>query len=350
MVVIDDPRSFRAREGIAGPGYAARLAYQDDPALGRQVKAIAQDYALTVLTQWPVRNLDVHCFLIKAPKDGVLARLEQDDRVRWVQPFNDFTVQSVARSAAVPDPSASAAAKSLHALGRGMKIAVIDTSVDRNHPDLKFSSIQQKDFVGNRRGAAGEDHGTAVVGLIAAQPASANGLQGLASHTHIDALRGCWQDEDGVGRCNTLTLALALDAAIDIKPDVLNLSLTGSYDRILQTLVERLVAQGTFVVAAYDDQRAPEQRFPAPSDGLVYAYGAPQTGGAAAQDLAERLTENVFVVRGPHEAFTLAPMNGYDLVSGHSIAAPHVAVEAILLKQNQPEITHEQIRDQLVQP
>jgi len=98
-----------------------------------------------------------------------------------------------------------------------------------------------------------------------------------------------------------------LDAAIDLKPEVLNLSLTGGYDRVLEELLSVLLETGTIVIAAYDERRSPKARFPISQPGVVYAYGSV---GANVQPVNDEGT----VLSAPRHAMSLAPMAGYDLV------------------------------------
>ena len=344
MVVVEDPRSDRQRNNLGGPGYQTRLHYADDPALTRRVQSIARDHDLTVLTQWPVRNLKVLCFLIEKPSAEVLTRLEQDPRVKWVQPFNEFSLST--------DPSNSQPVDRVQHFtqqhpesGAGIRVAVIDTAADRTHPDLTRAMLQQHDFVGARDTSDAESHGTAVVGLIAARPHTDRGVRGLARNADVDLLRACWQEDDGPGKCNTLTLALALDAAIDLQPDILNLSLSGRHDRVLQALIEKLVQQGVLIIAAYDEVRQVDKRFPAPEPGIVYAYG--HNGRAGATPMPQAAGSEATVISAPREAFTTTPAGGYDLVSGHSIAAPQIAAIAACLMQRHPDSSRADIQAQL---
>lgn len=335
MVVIDDPRSERRKLGISGPGYSARFAYDDDPLLHQAAMLVADDHGLTILAEWPLRNLDVHCFAIAQPSDDTLTALENDARVRWVQPFNRFTVEiSGAAHLAANEAPIHQFFNNFSERGNNVKVAVIDTSADTSHPDLAQSRITEMNFAGNRGLSIKEAHGTAVVGLIASKPASPEGIAGLANNADVRLLRGCWEDGSGKGTCNTLTLALALDAAIDLRPAILNLSLTGPYDEVLNQLLTVLLNQNTLIVAAYDENRAAGERFPLPQTGVVYAYGIDGERTLAAP-------ENVLYA--PRHAISLAPNAGYELVSGHSIAAPHVTAMAACLIDHNPNADRQQI-------
>ena len=342
MIVIDDPRSERRRRGIRSPAYSTALAYHDDPALTRAAAELTTDHALTLVAQWPLRNLAVHCLVVEAPTTAVLKALNQDPRVRWVQPFNEFSTQGASQVSSVTGPqSMKALWSSVMGQGAGVRIAVIDTAIDQSHPDLSKSSVRQFNFAGSRGRPGEEEHGTAVVGLISAMPRQAQGVTGFAHEADVQVLRACWQTEGtAVGKCNTLTLALALDAAIDLKPEVLNLSLTGQYDKVLEELIAVLLESGTIVIAAYDEHRASAERFPAARAGVVYAYGAANAG-------AQPHDRDGIVLHGPRHAMSLAPMAGYDLVSGHSIAAPHISALAARLIESQPDASREQILNQL---
>ncbi len=352
IVVIDDPRSERRKRGVSGPGYAARLDYKDDPLLHQRAAAIAADHGLSILSQWPLRNLNVHCFAIVQPADEVLDALQNDERVRWVQPFNSFAMKmndiDTASSESPVNQFSQQFFNEISQRGNNVNIAVIDTSADTSHPDLIRSRVTQANFAGQRGLQTKEAHGTAVVGLIAAKPASPQGISGFANEANVHLLRGCWQNAVGKRVCNTLTLALAFDAAIDLQPDILNLSLTGPYDKVLDKLLTVLLNKNTLVVAAYDENRTAKKRFPLQQPGVIYAYGI-------ARDIARDIdgesnhpvAENIFYA--PKYAISLAPMAGYELVSGHSIATPRIAAMAACLISHHPRATRQQIVTHLKQ-
>ncbi len=342
VVVVKDPRSERRRLGLSGPGYQARLAYQDDPSLRRLTSALASEYELSVLTQWPIKTLEVHCFVIERPPADRLAALEQDPRVRWVQPFNEYEMKSSPAVSVSNAPStlANRFIETFDARGEGVRVVVVDTSADQEHPGLSRARLHHQNFAGSRGALGAEPHGTAVVGLIAAAPGEMqDGVRGIAPDAEVHLLRGCWQESQrSGGRCNTLTLALALDAAVAVEPDIVNLSLSGPADRVLDELTRKLLDQGSIIVSAFDEQRSPERRFPMPRDGVVYAYGL--------SDEQPR-PDSERVLFAPRHAFSLIPEGGYDLVSGHSIASPQLAGMAAVLIEQFPEANRADILDSL---
>ncbi|MEM9397577.1 MAG: S8 family serine peptidase [Pseudomonadota bacterium] len=340
MVVIKDPRSERHRRGINAPGYSPAYGYADDPALDRAGKAIAQKYSLTLLAQWPLRNLPVLCLVIEEPNEEVIKALRADAEVEWIQAFNEFTTQTTPERLNLGfEPIFTDAQEK----GAGVTVAVIDTSVDTTHPSLQGSMLRQQNFAGSPERIGSESHGTAVVGLIAAQPQAGTKMLGIATDATVEVLRACWQaTEEAKGRCNTLTLALALDRAVDLAPQILNLSITGPADPVLEKLIEKLLASGTLVVAAFDEALHETQRFPRHRTGVAYAFGT--NGDTTGLPLSN---EEAVLLTAPRHALSLAPAARYDLVSGHSVAAPQVSGLAARLMASKPGASREEILQEL---
>lgn len=340
LIVIKDPRSERRRRGVPTPAYGNSVNYTQDPMLLRSGKKIAAEHQLNLLAQWPIRNLNVHCLVVEKPDAETLKAIKQDPVVEWVQPFNEFSTLS---APGVGEAYANGWADLPTHSGEGITIAVIDTSVDRAHPALKGSMVRQQNFAGASGELGDEPHGTAVVGLIAAQPGKVKGVSGLAPGADVEVLRACWQNGGkGKGMCNTLTLALALDAAIDLAPEILNLSLTGPEDVVLQALIDQLLDNGTLIVAAFDDGLMPDMRFPRTRQGIVYAYGV---DGQEASPSASAL--DAVLLEAPRHVVSLAPAGGSDLVSGHSIAAPQLSGLAARLMAQEPQAERKRILTKL---
>jgi subtilisin family serine protease len=212
------------------------------------------------------------------------------------------------------------------ATGRGQTVAVIDSRVDRGHPDLIGQVSSQEDFVSAHLSQA-ERHGTGVAGIIAARANNMAGIVGVAPDARIMALRACWERPDrsqparSVTVCDSLSLAKALVFAIEHRAGVINLSLSGPQDRLIQTLVETGLARGITVVAAIDPAR-PGASFPAHVPGVI-----------AVDD--ERLSAKepgVYIAPGL-DIPTTEPGGRWSLVNGTSFAAAHVSGLAALLRQ-----------------
>jgi subtilisin family serine protease len=315
LVVVDDPRPSRLRSFSAGPAYGAPIAYDKDPVLSRYSRQIAGDHGVEVLTEWPLKSIGVHCFVIASPSANTLAGIESDPRVRWVQPFNNHYVKHAEHAIKSNPDQSNPAWLPVGGDGAGIRVTVIDTGADLSHRDLQGGRIEYENFAGNRGLGQDEYHGTSVLGLIAATPDSNETVvEGLLPAARVQHLRACWE-ENKRGVCNTLTLALALDAATQWQPHVLNLSLSGPRDRVLDELVSALTRQGTIIVSAYDEKRDFDNRFPSPGGNVIYAQGGEQIA-------RHPEFSNTFIA--PEHALSLSPMNAYELVSGHSIAAPYI--------------------------
>ena len=132
------------------------------------------------------------------------------------------------------------------ATGKGVKVAQIDTGVDWRHPDLADGVTSHRNFVDDSPYVA-EVHGTAVAGIIAARGNNGIGMVGVAPDATLLALRACWAEAPAAqpAVCNSFTLAKALQYALGERAQVINLSLTGPRDRLLERLLEVAAVVGT---------------------------------------------------------------------------------------------------------
>lgn len=348
IVAVADPPEPRAT-----PGSAARAAGYNQPAGyaggGRALalaEILATEHGLTEIRAWTIPTLDWRCMLYRLPPGAtpqeLLARLAADPRVALAQPLNTFeTLGDLrpalppalppapdTRSAAYNDPYLSlqdgflainAAAAQRVTRGEGTQVAVIDTGIDLTHPDLQGRVALVRDFVG--RQAAGERHGTEVAGVIAATANNATGIVGVAPGTQLLSLRSCWaMGAAEPARCNSFTLAQGLVAAMAAGADIINLSLGGPRDPLLEQLTRQALDRGIVVVAALPASGRREG-FPSSLPGVVTVAmsedGAPSSGQLAAPG---------------RRILTLTPGGGYDYASGSSLATAHVSGAAALLR------------------
>jgi Subtilase family len=325
------PAHFRADRDYAGDW--GDLA--DRSAQRRLAARIARERGLQLLDDWPVPSLGLDCFVMALPAELPLAQaivaLSGDPRVVWAQPMHEFQ----GRSAALPDDplfSAQPAASAWHlaelhrvASGRRVNVAVIDSGVETSHPDLAGGIAIDEDFAGPAAPAGGDTHGTAVAGIIAARAGNGIGIAGVAPDARLLALRACWPSADGSTRCNSLTLAKALQFALGHQAQVVNLSLAGPQDRLLAELLVLLLSRGVAVVAAADPAW-PGGGFPASQPGVIAVVddGTTTTVAATAWKAPGR------------DVPTSLPGGRWGLVSGASFAAAHVSGLMALMRELKP--------------
>jgi subtilisin family serine protease len=264
--------------------------------------------------------------------------LSQDPRIEWAQPLQQFqSLNTEVNSLYRAQPSAAVwHIRELHGITTGLhvNITVIDSGVDDQHPDLAGQITHKENFVDGDPYKP-ELHGTAVAGIIAAKAGNSNGFEGIAPGAHITALRACWQENADTTRCNSFTLGKALNFALMHDTGIINLSLSGPPDRLVQALVQAALARGMTVVAAIDPQK-PELSFPASIPGVL-AVGSDATPGLPSK-----------VVLAPARDIPApSPHSAYRFVSGTSFAAAHVSGIVALLLELRPSLSPAQIHDML---
>lgn len=302
---------------------------------------LARDHGLELIREWPLATLGERCIEFAIGDQRLAAeyldRLARDPRVaaaqvsEWHRVAGAPVPMQPARTVTDPyfDLQMRTRRREVESIleqgsGRGVRIAVIDTGVDTNHPDLVGQLAEATNFVsGDPAMVPAEFHGTAVVGLIAARSGNGIGIHGLAPHAEIFALRGCWEPSYAYGLCSTNTLAKALDHAIDMRAHIINLSLAGPDDALLTRLVERAIELGAVVFGAVGDD--PEQTFPASIDGVIAVQQGIDDG------VATDAIELGLTIAGL-QVLSTVPDGRYDFVSGPSFATAHASgVAAVML-------------------
>lgn len=302
-------------------------------------KALAADYGLVEVSSWPIAILGVHCLVygVSSGSDSakIAAALKRDRRVESVQPLQSFDTQAGAYNdpyAHLQQNVAQMAISEAHAFNRGggVRIAVIDTGADVAHPDLRPHGSKSRNFVdADPAGFRADVHGTAVAGVIGAEPNNGVGIVGIAPDVELLVYKACWRAAtDGAPAvCNSFTLAQALSAAIEARADIINLSLGGPSDPLLTRIVRRGLEDGAIVVGAMPRDGV-RRGFPVEIDGVVVA------------DVSEAGRTAGDVVHAPgRDVLSLSPDGHYDFFSGSSLAAAEVSGLIALLKSERPQLT-----------
>lgn len=341
LVTFVDRTINRKSPGNVLNGYRIRNQYSNSGWSERIAGELADRHHLQFIAQWPVTALGVSCVVYEVPKQlqlqQVMADLQKDRRVSLVQQMHNFQVLSNKQSSPKPynDPYLhlesgfqSLGITNLHHIttGRGVRIALIDTGVDLDHPDLqgqiKYSENLAPEPIDHN---LADVHGTAVAGILSAHPDNGIGIAGIAPDAEVFALRACWPIKPGslAAHCNSFTLALALDQAIRLDSRIVNLSLSGPEDPLLRQLIEKALAKGIVVIAAV------------PGKDQIGGFPANISGVIAVGQGAE--ANNPEIIAPGLDILTTVPHQGYDFMTGSSFAAPHVAGVTALLLQLHPD-------------
>ncbi len=307
----------------------------DPEALDATVDEIVERFDVTLAAEWPLVSLDVYCLVVEADDaveiETLIEQMEADTQIRTVQRMQVFNTSTEP----YPDPlfPAQTSLSRLNILpahdlstGTGVTVGIVDSAVDGSHRDLAANVRELRDFVGDDRAGGGEVHGTAIAGIIGADATNRFGMVGVAPDASLVSLRACWQAGNGGGRCNSFSLARALNFAILNDIDVLNMSLGGQPDPLIEELLGAAREAGVVVVAAWGE--ALEPAFPASLPGVI-----------AAGELSERSVPAPSV-----DVLSAAPGDDYDYFSGSSVAAAHVSGVVALMLAADGGLTGDEIR------
>ncbi|WP_018662019.1 S8 family peptidase [Heyndrickxia acidiproducens] len=219
--------------------------------------------------------------------------------------------------------------------GEGIVIAVIDTGIDKTHPDLKDRIIGGKDFTNTGDYQDDNGHGTHVCGTILASQ-NAQGVVGVAPAAKVLVLKAL--DQDGSGQSEWIEAAL--DYAIKWKGpqgekvSVISMSLGGPADEKEHALIKEAVENNILVVCAAGNSGDGR----ADTDELDYPGAYPEVVEIGAVDLQKQLAdfsntnEEIDMVAPGVEILSTYPGSKYAKLSGTSMATPHVSGAAALVK------------------
>jgi subtilisin family serine protease len=334
--VNNDATAFAARAGTTPRGYDSITTYGPSLAARQTLHALENDYGLREVSAWPIEPLHMHCAVLEVPegmdRNTLLAAMAHDQRVKLAQPLQSFAT----RTEDYNDPyvglqrgfqQMDVADAQSWSRGEGVKVAIIDTGADTQHPDLRGNIATAANFVDSDDQQFQRDrHGTEMAGVIAAVANNREGIVGIAPAARLLLFKACWQaraDADAA-RCNSFTLARALVAAFDAHAQIVNLSLAGPSDPLLDDLIREGLRRGVLFVGA------------APVDAAGGAQGLMSQAGVIAVASAGSASAHGSALSAPgREILTLLPGGHYDFASGDSIATAQVSgVVALLLAKN----------------
>ncbi|MEV1005640.1 S8 family serine peptidase [Nonomuraea sp. NPDC050202] len=226
--------------------------------------------------------------------------------------------------------------------GAGVRVAVIDSGLDTEHPQLPWLSS----FI-DLTGTGYTDcvgHGTAVTGIIAGRVYPGVAFHGVAPQASIIELKQSNQAEGHVAN-----LAAAIDRAVQLDADVINISIRAADHPALKAAVQNALARDIVIVAAAGNitqENEEKPAYPGSYEGVL-AVGSATPDGRRADSSN---TATPVGVLGPGVGIIAPwPRGAYKVdLEGSSFGAAYVSGTAALVRARFPHLDQEQVRRRIV--
>jgi hypothetical protein len=241
----------------------------------------------------------------------------------------------------VGDPMQYALAKlqlpQAHALALGDKvlIAVVDSGIDAEHPELAGMIIDQFDAIGT--GDKVHPHGTGIAGAIVAHAR----LKGTAPAAQILAARA-FGSKRGSSDGTSFNILKALDWSVRRGARIVNMSFAGPRDPAVLRSLAVAHAQGIILVAAAGNA--------GPKSPPLYPAADPDVIAVTATDENDQLFhaanqgKHIAVAAPGVDIFLPAPEGTYQMISGTSFAAAEVSGTVALMLERRPDLDPQSVR------
>jgi minor extracellular protease Epr len=229
------------------------------------------------------------------------------------------------------------------ACGASVAIGMIDTGINAGHTTFAGANLEVRQLAPGELDPSRAIHGTAVAALLVGAPDTRSpGLVPASRLVALDAFHRTGADE----RADVFTLVEALGALAAEGVGVINLSLAGPPNAVLEEIVDRLVFESDIVVVSAVGNGGPaaDPAYPAAYDPVL---------AVTAVDRDSRVYRRA--VRGAHvdlaapgvNVWTAASISGARFKTGTSFAVPFVSAAAAVLREARPELTAPEVGEEL---
>jgi len=278
------------------------------------------------------------------PVGEVIRALRGETDIQTAQPNYRFRLAQAAgvSQTAVDGFTAQYAPAKLHlpqahhlSTGQGVLVGVIDTGIDRLHPEIAGAIAGTFDAIGAREPA--DAHGTAIAGAIIAH----GRLIGTAPAARILAIRA-FSTAGPDAEATTMTVVRSIEYAIAQGARVINMSFAGARDPVIGRSLAQARRKGIILVAAAGNAGADSPPLYPAADPNVIAVSATDVDDHLL-DVANRGRQIAVAAPGV-DVLLPAPGGRYQIATGTSFAAAHVAGIAALMLAKNPQLGPEQVR------
>ncbi|QRM34337.1 S8 family serine peptidase [Microvirga sp. VF16] len=222
-------------------------------------------------------------------------------------------------------------------------IGLIDTGINLEHEALKDQAIEVLPPPASHADASLQDHGTAIAALLVGRRGSQT--PGLLPDAKIVAVDAFYRDGGTADRTDVMSLVAGVEALVERGVQVMNLSLSGPPNEVLQKAIEAAQAKGIVVVAAAGNNGpGAEPSYPAAYPGVIAVTAVDQE-----LNVYRRATQGGYVdLAAPGVNIWTASSKGSGaLKTGTSYAAPFVSAATSLLFASNPTLDSNVVQSRL---
>lgn len=222
-------------------------------------------------------------------------------------------------------------------------IGLIDTGINLEHEALTNQAIEVVAQPSSRADASLQDHGTAIAALLVGR--SGSQTSGLLPDARLIAVDAFYRDGGTADRTDLTSLVAAIEALAERGVRVINLSLSGPPNEVLQNAIEAAQAKGIVIIAAAGNNGAgAEPSYPAAYPGVIAVTAVDKD-----LNVYRRATHGPYIdLAAPGvDVWTASAQGSSTLRTGTSYAVPFVTAAAGLLLASNPQLEAKRVQARL---
>lgn len=319
----------------------------NEPPEQNLIQAVLRFHGLKKVSQFTIQALNVEAVVAEFGSsrtlDDVVSGLSSDSRVQSVQSVKPYTLMSYNDPYfALQSTVNGDRIDSIHQIstGKNVTVGILDTGVDRWHPELTDKIVYTRNLVDHDQDSFDSDeHGTAVAGVIASAANNDLGIVGVAPDVQLMVFKACHQAKASRRTsCDSVSIIKALGDVLVQQPDILNLSLSGPGDAIIERLLREVYRKGIVLIGAVDESGGLAESFPANMEEVIAVGTAINLEDGFARMLLAPGTDML----------TTAPGATYGFKSGSSMATAYVSGIVALMKERSPALPNAEVYEDLL--